>query len=220
MAGNIRGTRGADTLVGTAGADQILGGSGNDSLSGAAGNDSLYGEDDNDSMDGGDGNDVLDGGSGDDGLLGSAGNDTLSGGAGNDQLWAGDGNDSLTGGDGSDFIIGGMGKDMLAGGAGADAFFFMSASESTAAAPDQITDFNWADGDYIDLSRIDANMTLAGDQAFSFVSSFTKQAGQATLSYDAASNTSTFSADVDGDGVADFVLQINGQQNISQGWVL
>ena len=61
---------------------------------------------------------------------------------------------------------------------------------------------------------------LAGDQAFSFVNSFTKQAGQATLSYNAASNTSTFSADVDGDGVADFVLQVTGQQDTSHGWVL
>jgi Ca2+-binding RTX toxin-like protein len=100
------------------------------------------------------------------------------------------------------------------------AFFFTALSDSTSAAIDKITDFSWADGDYIDLSRIDANSALTGDQAFSFVNSFTKQAGQATLSYDAASNTSTFSADVDGDGVADFVLQVSGQQDTSHGWVL
>jgi hypothetical protein len=47
------------------------------------------------------------------------------------------------------------------------------------------------------------------------VNSFSKQARQATLTYDAVSNTTTFRADVDGDGVADFVLQINGQQDQS-----
>ena len=109
---------------------------------------------------------------------------------------------------------------LITGGAGADAFFFTALSDSTSAAADRITDFRSADGDYIDLSRIDANTGVAGDQAFSFVNSFTKQAGQATLTYEAASNTSTFSADVDGDGVADFVLQITGQQSTSQGWVL
>ena len=187
---------------------------------GGSGNDNLWGGADNDSMDGGDGNDVLNGETGDDGLTGGAGDDALFGGAGNDQLWAGDGNDGLDGNDCNDLIIGGMGQDTLAGGAGADAFFFMAANESTAAARDRITDFSWADGDYIDLSRIDANTSVAGDQAFNFVNSFSKQAGQATLTYDAASKTSTFSADVDGDGVADFVLQINGQQNTSHGWVL
>ena len=99
-------------------------------------------------------------------------------------------------------------------------FFFTALTDSTSAAPDKITDFSWADGDYINLFQIDANTSLAGDQAFSFVNSFTKQAGQATLSYDSASNISTFSADVDGDGVADFVLQVSGQQDTSNGWVL
>jgi len=93
-------------------------------------------------------------------------------------------------------------------------------TDSTSSTTDKITDFSWASGDYIDLSRIDANSTTLGDQAFSFVNSFTKQAGQATLTYDAASNTSTFRADVDGDGVADFVLQVSGQQDTSHGWVL
>jgi Ca2+-binding RTX toxin-like protein len=216
----IIGGNGNDTLLGMEGDDTLDGQLGNDYLVGGSGNDQLYGGDGNDSMDGGDGNDVLNGETGDDSLTGGAGDDALFGGAGNDQLWAGDGNDGLDGNDGNDLIIGGMGQDTLAGGAGADAFFFMAANESTAAARDRITDFNWADGDYIDLSRIDANTTVAGDQAFSFVNSFSKQAGQATLTYDAASNTSTFSADVDGDGIADFVLQVNGQQNTGQGWVL
>jgi len=135
-------------------------------------------------------------------ILGNAGANVLSGGAGNDYLTGAGGADSLT------------------GGAGADRFIFTAISDSTSAAMDRITDFNWADGDYIDLTRIDADSALAGDQAFSFVSAFSKQAGQAMLAYDAATNTTTFSGDVNGDGVADFVLQITGKQDASHGWML
>ncbi|MEY4248806.1 MAG: hypothetical protein RJA87_439 [Pseudomonadota bacterium] len=126
----------------------------------------------------------------------------------------------LNGGAGNDFLTGGGGKDTLTGGAGADAFIFTALTDSTLAAPDLITDFTRADGDYIDLSRIDANSTLAGDQAFSFVTAFSKQAGQATLSYNATTKTTTFSADVNGDGVADFVLQIAGQHDTALGWMI
>ena len=126
----------------------------------------------------------------------------------------------LSGGAGKDFLTGGGGKDSLTGGAGADRFIFTAVSDSTSAATDRITDFSWADGDYIDLSAIDVNSALAGDQAFSFVTAFSKQAGQATLTYDAATNTTTFSGDVNGDGVADFALQITGQQDTTHGWML
>jgi serralysin len=216
----IDGGDGNDTLLGMEGDDTIHGGTGADYIVGGDGTDTLYGDDGDDNMQGNDGNDTLNGGLGNDGLEGGAGNDTLNGDAGNDYLGGGEGNDILNGGDGNDVFVGGAGKDTLTGGSGADAFFFTALTDSTSAAIDKITDFNWADGDYIELSRIDANTALAGDQAFSFVNSFTKQAGQATLTYDAASNTSTFSADVDGDGVADFVLQITGQQDTSHGWVL
>ena len=126
----------------------------------------------------------------------------------------------LNGGAGNDFLTGGGGKDTLTGGAGADAFIFTALTDSAVATPDLIADFNWVDGDYIDLTLLDANSTLAGDQAFSFVSAFTKQAGQATLTYDAATKISTFSADINGDGLADFVLQITGQQDTTHGWML
>jgi hypothetical protein len=52
------------------------------------------------------------------------------------------------------------------------------------------------------------------------VSAFSNQAGQATLLYDAATNTTTFSADADGDGVADFVLLLTGNVGTSAGWAL
>lgn len=128
--------------------------------------------------------------------------------------------------DGNDVIVGGLDQDTLTGGLGADAFIFSAEfrfnafNESTRSAPDRITDFSAAQGDYVDLSRIDANFNLIGDQGFNFVSAFTNQAGQATLIYDAATNTTTFSGDADGDGVADFVLLLTGNVGTSAGWVL
>jgi serralysin len=65
-------------------------------------------------------------------------------------------------------------------------------------------------GDRIDLSGIDANALVAGDQAFSFVAKFTKAAGQAVLVFNATKNTTTLLVDVDGDGKADFTLIANG----------
>jgi Ca2+-binding RTX toxin-like protein len=129
-------------------------------------------------------------------------------------------NNTITGNSAANILNGGAGSDYLTGGLGGDIFIFTVVSDSISAAMDRIADFSWASGDYIDLTRIDANSALAGDQAFSFVTAFSKQAGQATLTYNAWNDTTTFRGDVNGDGVADFVLQINGQQDTSHGWVL
>ena len=85
---------------------------------------------------------------------------------------------------------------------------------------DRITDFKPSDGDYIDLSRIDANARLAGDQAFSMVKSFSKKAGEATYDYNAATKAMTFRGDINGDGFPDFELQVPGGGLITKGWVL
>lgn len=76
------------------------------------------------------------------------------------------GNDTLSGGGGADTLIGGAGRDVLTGGAGDDVFDFNTASDLSAIASraDIITDFR--KGDKIDLSGIDANTQIAGDQAF------------------------------------------------------
>ena len=92
--------------------------------------------------------------------MAGAGDDTISGGAGDDFIFAGEGNDS---------IVAGTGVDTVTGGAGADVFDFNHISESTSAARDTIRDFSAAAGDIIDLSGIDANSAIAGNQAFTFV---------------------------------------------------
>jgi len=80
-------------------------------------------------------------GDGDQTIVGTGGGDTLTGGAGNDTLEGRAGIDTLNGGANNDVLIGGDGADALTGSTGNDTFRFLSATDSTRAAPDAITDF-------------------------------------------------------------------------------
>lgn len=153
------------------------------------------------------GDDRIDGTLNNDDLSGDDGNDFITGGRGNDILNGDAGNDTLKGGDGDDQLTGGTGKDLLTGGTGADTFIFNSTADSPAGQPtmrDSITDFSHSEGDRIDLSGIDANTGLAGDQAFNFIgsSNYTKIAGQ--LNY----RNGLLTGDTDGDGKTDFTIVI------------
>ena len=78
----------------------------------------------------------------------------------------------LSGGAGNDTLIGGLGKDTLTGGVGSDIFKFNAVNDTAAITKnaDTITDFKSSEKDKIDLSAIDANSKLIGNQAFKFVS--------------------------------------------------
>ncbi len=221
-ADSLLGEDGADQVYGEAGADLLYGGEGADQLWGGAEGDTLLGQNGDDVVNGEDGNDTLFGDSSDtagaDMLSGGLGNDTLYGGALGDQLLGGEGADTLVGESGDDVLTGGAGADLLVGGAGADRFRFTAASESTNAGFDQITDFV-AGVDLIDLSAIDADSGLSGDQAFVFVTG-ALTAGKARLIWDAANNRTVFEGDVNGDGVPDVVFTINGQVAAGDGFVL
>ncbi|MEY5097501.1 MAG: hypothetical protein RJA36_220, partial [Pseudomonadota bacterium] len=80
----------------------------------------------------------------------------------------------------ANILVGSGGADTLTGGAGSDKFVFTALNELGLGAGkrDVITDFKSAEGDKIDLSLIDPNAALAGDQAFSWVTAFTTAAGQ------------------------------------------
>jgi serralysin len=107
-------------------------------------------------------------------LTGNTGADTLAGADGNDTLKGAAGNDTINGGTGNDTIYGGAGTDTLTGGSGNDTFVFTNITETPFGSGDTITDFTSLAGegsdDQIDLSSIDANTNLAGDQAFIFSS--------------------------------------------------
>ena len=173
-------------------------------------------------------NNTLIGNSGNNALRGDDGNDVIKGGDGGDGLWGDAGADILMGENGDDAIYGGTGADTMTGGAGRDIFVVQNESIVLSTNPhgqklevDIVTDLNKGEGDFLNLSGIDADTTTDGDQAFTLVSSFSKHAGEMTLVYTAGNNTTLLSLDVDGDGKADYQMKINGDAHLdSGGWIL
>jgi hypothetical protein len=152
-------------------------------------------------------------------LVGGAFADSLRGMGGNDQLFGHAGDDRLVGGTGDDTVNGGDGRDRLTGGTGADLFVFQSVQESSPTKQaDAIMDLTASDR--IDLSAIDADTTVKGDQAFHLVGAFTHEAGELTLTFDAAQNRTLLQADTDGDGHADLVVKLVGDHHDFTGLVL
>lgn len=130
------------------------------------------------------------------------------GGSGSDLLIGNDVANVLKGGAGNDILYGGLGADQLWGGAGADTFVYGDIAESSAAAPDTLRDFV-SGQDKIDLSGLDAFVN--GGLVLQYVDAFAGKAGQAILSYDAASKAGSLAIDFSGDAHADFAINLIGQ---------
>ncbi len=225
VSSTLEGGAGDDILIGRGGADTLLGGDGADTLNGGAGDDLLNGGTGVDTVSyagaaggvtvslaiagaqatGGAGTDTL---IAIENLTGSSHDDVLTGTSGNNVIEGGDGADIINAGSGKDVIIGGAGADQLTGGGGADLFVFKALSDSAPGAADTITDFNHGQGDRLDLSAIDADAGLDGDQGFTFLGSaaFGNHAGELRVQYDAG--VAHLYGDVNGDGVADFELAL------------
>lgn len=131
-------------------------------------------------------------------LRGRAGSDTLSGNAGNDTL------------------TGGAGRDLLTGGVGSDVFVFATVADSAkGAARDVIRDFaRGASGDDIDLSAIDANTRMAGNQTFAFSGTL---AAKNAVWIKAIGPDLIVRADVNGDRVADLEIAVKGIASLTAG---
>lgn len=160
-------------------------------------------------------------------INGSSLNDNLFGDGGANEITSGEGNDFLDGRGGADSLTGQDGSDTYVGGAGADQ---LTLSEFTAARDfvrytnisesgthpstfDTILGFvkgTAATADRIDLSRIDANLKLAGNQAFLFKGSaaFNSAAGEVRL---VTSGLDTFVyVDNDADAAPEMIIKVQG----------
>jgi hypothetical protein len=162
---------------------------------------------------------ILDGGDGNDLLAGLGGDDRLAGGGGQDSLMGGKGADQLDGGRDADILVGGSGADILTGGQGSDIFRYLDVTDSQSSDRDLITDMKKG-ADIIDLSSIDADTGQLGNQGFRRVSAFTGNAGEMVLSFNSATNQTALTLDVNGDGLSDFELLINGKHTDPTGWTL
>ena len=188
----VHGAAGTDSLTGSASADIIFGRAGEDILAGRSGNDHLIG---------GDGHDALLGSRGDDKLAGKTGADTLRGGSGEDVL------------------LGGAGVDRIAAGLDDERDLIAYGSKAELMAADRIFQFDRKSGDAeaawdrIDLRSIDADGTLAGDQAFRFVGAFVaagdaEPQGQVRVVDRGADVNVVF--DFNGDNTADALIVVRG----------
>lgn len=117
----------------------------------------------------------------------------------------------LVGNAAANALTGGLGRDALEGNGGADVFAFLSTLDSRPDAPDVIADFNRAEGDRIDLSAIDARPSTDGDQAFTWIGSggFSGAGGEVRRS------GSLVQVDVDGDGVVDMAIEVDGASDLT-----
>ncbi|HET6941602.1 MAG TPA: M10 family metallopeptidase [Sphingomicrobium sp.] len=237
---NLSGNEFGQTMIGNAANNVLRGFGGDDTLSGGGGNDTLYGGTGNDTyrVDQrddrvieavGEGTDViratvsfaivagseveelrvydtssttvvnLYGNEFGQKLVGNEGSNLLSGLGGNDRLYGLGGNDQLDGG---------TGNNILTGGAGVDRFLF-----SNVGTHDTIIDFTT--GEKIDLRGMDANAGLAGDQAFSWIggNDFSGTAGELRTYVDNGVNYLV--GDVNGDGVADFLINVGTHQVVT-----
>ncbi|HEX8193294.1 MAG TPA: M10 family metallopeptidase C-terminal domain-containing protein, partial [Allosphingosinicella sp.] len=122
--------------------------------------------------------------------------------------------DTITGGAGADQLHGGGGADVLTGGAGADLFRYSLVSDSTAGATDIVNGFV-AGTDKIDLNRVDAKAgTPDSNEAFAFIGSNAFSGagpnGPGELrAFNVAGDLWRVEGDVNGDGVADLVIDVH-----------
>jgi Ca2+-binding RTX toxin-like protein len=138
-------------------------------------------------------------------VLASDEEDRIVGSSCGDTIKALGGNDIVHGGGGNDALNGGLGSDVLFGNRGADRFVFRSVIDSTVAGPDSIRDFHRGQGDKIDLRGIE-HASLGGDPLdFIGGNSFSGHAGE--LRIDRAHHL--VQGDIDGDGSADFAIEVN-----------
>lgn len=168
---------------------------------------------------GGAGDDALVGGRASDRIVLGRGDDLAFGSAGNDSLFGESGKDQLGGGAGRDKLIGGAGADVLWGGANADFFIFRSIKDSTTktSGRDTILDFSRKEGDHIDLKLIDADSTVKHNQKFEFIGThkFNKDAGE--LRYQKKNGDTFIYGDTNGDGKADFSIEIDHSLKLKAG---
>ena len=246
-AGNdtVKGNVAANALIGGKGSDTLYGRAANDYLGGGDGNDYLDGGAGADQMEGGRGNDTYVLGTGFDQVIDIGGSDTVrasftftlasnlenlvltgSGringtGNGKSNDLTGNGNKNILNGlGGNDTLHGGKGRDNLTGGGGHDTFDYNSVSETgkTHGSRDRITDFRHAFDD-IDVSGIDANGSGSGNGKFTWLSGkgahFTHHRGE--LHYLWSGSDTLVEGDTNGDGKADFQIELAGHKTLNAG---
>ena len=241
----LNGLDGADILKGGGGADKLFGGNGTDTLQGGAGRDTLDGGSGADTMSGGNDDDIyIVDNAGDVVIEGfhegvsdhvrTSVTYTLTAGSEIEVLETVDrfattaldlvGNESaniIVGNDGNNVIVGGLGRDTLLGFGGADVFVWTSIAETGVSGTEFVDvvggDFDPLVGDLLAFNPIDADETVAGDQAFTFIGSgpFTAPGQISTVT----DGIDTFILlNTDGDAVQEATIRVLGVHAVDATW--
>lgn len=223
----LRALGGNDTLYGGYGNDSLYGGTGADQMAGGEGNDIYYVDDAGDRCledtsgwsDGG--YDIIYSAIG---MVVPAGIESLrmvpgsgpanvTGNALDNVLWGTSERNIMRGMDGADTIDSGNGVDTIVGGRGNDTFLFLAAIVSNPTVRDELRRGNGAiafegagddDGDHIDLSRFDADLTATGEQRFTFGA----DRGLGCLWAENVGKDTMIRGNIDGDAEVEFELRI------------
>jgi Ca2+-binding RTX toxin-like protein len=169
-----------------------------------------------DTIYGGAGNDKINGNNGNDLIYGGSGNDDINGNNHDDTIYGGSGNDTITGGNGTDVIIGGYGADTITA-TNNDTIRYLDLKDTN----DIISGFVSGNSMKLDLSAIDANSNVDGDQDFTWggeVSAYpVVQPNSVTWYYDSVNNNVELLADTDGDiATAEFHITLIGITSIAE----
>ena len=240
----VFGNAGDDFIFGGAGQDTLEGGDGNDTLDGGGDGDVLDGGDGYDIADYGSAdrsvrvdlqnpaisfNDAAGDtfisieeyrtGDGVDQLRGDTGDNIFRTGGVSDRLYGRAGDDMLFGEAGADAFYGGLGADIMTGGDDAgrrDRYIYFNAAESGVGdgQRDVITDYV-AGEDRIELSRIDADLTQGFKQRFDFIGDDPFSGTGGELRFEQIGGNTIVQADRDGDGVADFEIELTGTMTLT-----
>ena len=156
-------------------------------------------------------------------IIGTAAKNTLIGTGSFDFIFGLAGNDRLFGLGDDDVLTGGKGRDTMTGGLGHDVFDFNLVTETgkTAATRDVITDFTHK-VDHIDIFDIDAKSGTKKNDAFKFIGQADFHHVKGELHFEKFNNPgkahdfTIVEGDRDGDGNADFQIQLKGLVNLTK----
>src|SRR5262245_17426014 len=240
---------GIDQLFGQLGNDYLDAGDGTDTLDGGAGNDFLEGWTGVDTMRGGIGDDkyVVDTaadivvealGEGTDTVL-ARGTYVLGAGSEVEVLQAYDvtsttpfdlvGNEfdnTIVGNNGQNTIVGGLGQDTMTGNGAGDVFVWTSTAESSVAGQlaDVVRFFDPLVGDLLAFNAIDADETVAGNQAFTFIGTIdiSQPAGFFTapgqIGFFTTPTDTFILLNTDGDAFQEMTVRVTGVHTVDTSW--
>jgi trimeric autotransporter adhesin len=128
---------------------------------------------------------------------------------------------TITGNNGTNTIVGGLGLDVMTGGASGDVFVWTSTAESgvAGAEADVVTDFNGPLGDLLAVNLIDADVTVGGNQAFSFIGT-APITGAGQISYFTTATDTYILLSTDADVFQEMTIHLAGVHAVQASWLV